>query len=176
MSVENIGGCEAAMDMCPTSEIQTVFRGHRARVKMKQAMAEQRATECRTGAEPALTIRLSQPEAGMRTELTVTFGMQTRLDDMNFLLQRLPDMDSSLAKQSSLLEASLVDGEATAEMITEQHDDGERAHSGLGERVAMEFGGGGPYDEAMLHEELDNCKCIRKKWLARTSQIIVQPA
>ena len=61
VSVENIGGCEASMDMCPESEIQTVFRGHRVRVKMKQVVVEQRATECRTGAKPALTIRLSQP-------------------------------------------------------------------------------------------------------------------
>ena len=90
VSVETIGGCEAAMEMCLASEILTVFRGHRVRVKMKQAVAEQRATECRTGAEPALTIWLSQPEAGMRTELTGTLGMETRLGDMKILLQQLP--------------------------------------------------------------------------------------
>ena len=141
---------------------------------MKQVVAEQRATECRTSAEPALTIRLSQPEAGIRTELSVTLGMETRPGDMKILLQRLPDMVSSLAKQSSLLEESLVDGEATAEMITEEHDDGERAQCGFGERVVKEFGGGGPYDEAVLHAKLDYCKRIRKKLPTRTRQLIVQ--
>ena len=61
-------------------------------------------------------------------------------------------------------------------MITAQHGDGEPDQSGLGDRVAMEYGGGGPDDEAIQQAKWDNCKRICKKRLVCKRRLIVQPA
>ena len=96
--------------------------------------------------------------------------------DIEALQQRLSDLDSSMVKQSSFLEALLADGSATAEMITEQHGYGERAESGLGDGKPGVCGYGGSSDGVLLSVELDYYKRHRKKRLRFEGRLIVQPA
>ena len=65
---------------------------------------------------------------------------------------------------------------ATADLITLQHGDGERAESGLHTRVAIECSGGRPYEVALLQVESEDYKRIRKKKMAFERRLLVQPA
>ena len=78
--------------------------------------------------------------------------------------------------ESLLLEVSKADRMVTVDMITAQYGDGEGAESALGDRVLMEYGDGGPYVEAMLQAGWGYWKRFRKKRLACTRQLIVEPA
>ena len=85
-------------------------------------------------------------------------------------------MDSGLAKQSSLLEASMGDGRVTAVSSKEEHGNGERAGSGLGDGEPGDCRYYGSSDEVLLSVELDYYKRHRKKRLAFARRLIVQPA
>ena len=179
--------------------IQCMTRMHQARAKQARMLEVQKPAVSLVDVQYTLVLApitdtTSIFDAALRWLLTVTVDddmteaslvyvntIGGRTDKMENMLQRMAVMNSGLAKQSLLLEASLANGRVPPMSNKEPHGNGGRADSGLGDSVRGECVCGGSSDVALLLVGSDYFKRRRKKlesmFLAcEKLRLILQPA